>query len=217
MPSSPGIWEGKVYIGGTNGIVYAFGGNTVENTFLTTSLSTNQINIGQTVTATGQLNPGLPNATVIVNFAGSNGNSVNVTTTTDNYGAYSASYTPTTSGTWTTTAWYQGQQYAPYSYASSTSPAIPLTVQSQTATPTPTPTATPQPTTTPTSTPTPQPTAAPTPIPTPSPQTSTAAPTATPQTTTTTNTTEIYIAIAAIVIIVIIVIAAIVLRQRKKH
>ena len=139
MPSSPTIWEGKVYVGGTDGVVYSFGGAPLENTSLVESLNTNQINTGETVTATGQMIPGLPNATVTVTFTGPNG-STNVTTITDNYGAFCAAYTPNTAGNWTATASYGGQAYACYAYKTTSSNVLPLTVQGPIVAQTPTPT-----------------------------------------------------------------------------
>ena len=220
--SSPSLWEGKLYIGSSDGCLYCFGGAQTIPTNITASVEQTSVKAGETVTAAGQINPGLPNAKIIVSFTQPNQPSIDVVTTTDLYGKFSVSQ-QLTEGNWTATARYEGKEYNAYIYSASVSPAITIAVENivtSTSTPSPTPTST-SPSTTPlepsptptssTSTPTPTSTVSATVTPM---QTQTASPvtTATSATTLIDNAYIIAIAIAAIAATIIV---ALIIKKRK--
>ena len=170
--------------------------------------------------------PGLSNATILISFAKPDGTAQNVTVTTDKDGYFTASYNPTTTGTWGWVALYEGKRtvgityseaYSEYNMLSVVSPNAapqPTTTPTPSAEPTVAPTATPEPTVAPTATP--QPTEAPTSTPEPTAAPTTAPPTAEPTTAQSGLAVEYIYAAIAVVVIVVVVIGAYVYSKKGK-
>ena len=70
----------------------------------------------ETVVISGGLKPGIPSAEILVTFAKPDQTLVNVTTTTDEKGYFSVSYTPGVVGNWTWMAWWNGADFVSHSY-----------------------------------------------------------------------------------------------------
>jgi len=137
--SSPALWEGKLYIGSSDGYLYCFSETPTIPTTLTATTAKTSINKDETITVTGQITPGLPNVQVTISFTQPDQESVDVPTTTNLYGAFSVSHTPNISGDWAITAWYEGKAYPCYTYTASASSPNTITVKDTTNTsPTPT-------------------------------------------------------------------------------
>jgi outer membrane protein assembly factor BamB len=224
IPSSPAVWDGKLYACAVNGKVYCFDDSPkVDFSINAASSKGSAMWASQTVTIGGRLtsnpidqvwtddtfylptpstqHPGLPNATVIVSFTKPDGTSFNVTKTTDKNGDFTADYTPTEIGNWGWVAFYEGKVANGLTYNPTFTQFSALSVTAgpvqTTSTPevTANPTATPEVTATPIETATPIVTATPAPV---------------------DNTmTYALIGIAVIVIVAIIAVAALMLRKKK--
>ncbi|MCW4010481.1 MAG: PQQ-binding-like beta-propeller repeat protein [Candidatus Bathyarchaeota archaeon] len=132
IPSSPTVWDGKLYACAVNGNVYCFDDSpTVDFSINAASSKGDAMWASETVTIGGRLvskpqelvwtddsvyvatpsnmNPGLPDADVIVSFTKPDGTSLNLTATTDKAGYFSVSYTPTDVGAWGWVAYYEGK------------------------------------------------------------------------------------------------------------
>jgi hypothetical protein len=82
---------------------------------------------------------GLPNASVILSINKPDLSAVNVTTTTDLYGDFSVSYSPTEAGNWGWVAYYAGQQLPYVIYDAAYTEWKPVEVVSPPSPETPTP------------------------------------------------------------------------------
>jgi outer membrane protein assembly factor BamB len=117
------IYEGKMYIGSYDQFLYCFG-DSVSASFSIFASSDKGETMwnNETLTIGGVLQPtvttefygsfganGLPNATVKVSLTKPDMTSENMTTTTDNYGRFTLSYSPTEVGDWGWVAWYDGE------------------------------------------------------------------------------------------------------------
>jgi eukaryotic-like serine/threonine-protein kinase len=186
--SSPAIYDGNIYVGSADCKVYCFDDTPKEpSTIFATSNKGGTIWNNETILIAGHLRgttlgkywidtstqadtdkslqPGRPNATIVLSFTKPDMNSVNLTVTTDDHGYFTASYSPDEVGDWGWIALYEGKQLPYISYEQAYTEWYPFTVEAAptVATPEPTPTATPTPTAAPTATPEPTPTTTPTP------------------------------------------------------
>jgi outer membrane protein assembly factor BamB len=159
VSSSPAIWDGKLYVGSVDGKVYCFDdAPRVSTGIYAASNKGEQMWSNETITISGKVHaienytnaydvtkqyyPGLPNATVILSINKPDLSAVNVTTTTDNMGDFTASYSPTEVGDWGWVAYYKGQQlpYVTYNAAYTEWNSFKVTAPPIPETPTPTPT-----------------------------------------------------------------------------
>jgi eukaryotic-like serine/threonine-protein kinase len=219
LTGSPALYDGKLYQGSQDNLVYCFEDHPTQPMTVSVSLDKTQVDgASEAVTATATLtavtdpnmqltdwwtrgayagSPPLPNAEVIFTFTKPDATDVNVTATTDKNGVAAVSYTPNAAGEWKVIAWYNGQikPRVSYDYAFSEQVAIQAGTTPATATPTPTPA---------TATPTPA-TATPTPA--------TASPTATPAPT---DNTMTYALVVVAIVVIVVIAAAYMLMKRKK-
>lgn len=133
VPSSPAIWDGKIYVGSVNGKVYCFD----DAPRVAISISSDftkgaKIKLNETVTIRGRLfaipeeimydyekkayipvqstmRPGIPNATVHISIIKPDMTTVNLTATTNKQGFFEVSYNPETMGWTCWVAWYDGK------------------------------------------------------------------------------------------------------------
>jgi len=222
--STAAFWEGKMYVGNTNGMIYAFSTYPTQKMYIGLYISNAYPRVSQTVSIIGQIYPVLPNVPVTLSITSPTGVKTDTVINTTSNGYFSTSFAAALIGNHTVVASWAGYKY--YASArSDTNYIIASAAPSPEVTPTPTlaPTASPTPVVTPTPTPTLAPTASLTPIVTPTP---TVAPTASPTPIVTPTPTQIttnaafpmeYVyAIVAVVVIVVIVVAAYIVMKRKK-
>jgi outer membrane protein assembly factor BamB len=141
VEGSPSIWDGKLYIGGTDRNVYCFDDSPqLSTTLVAESNKGGEMWSNETVVIRGHLlsnpdemtwqgvsyvavpsemHPAIPNAQIIVSFNKPDGSSVNVTAVTDNYGAFEVSYDPNVVGSWGWVAYYEGMVRPGISYVES--------------------------------------------------------------------------------------------------
>jgi len=163
MHSSPGVYDGGLYVGSGDGIMRCFRDHPVEPMAISIALdkTTVDMNNSESVTVTVGLssvntnsfdmsnnqvtfNPPWPNASILVTVTNPNGVDQNLTATTDKNGMATVTFTPNVKGTWKAIAWYLGEDRPKYSfgYCWSDQPTIEAT-QETTSTPvTPPPTGT---------------------------------------------------------------------------
>jgi outer membrane protein assembly factor BamB len=145
--SSPAVWGGKVYVGSSDWNIYCFDDTPSAQTSISATPSQTQINFKDSETVSGQLSPGIPNATVAVVFTKPDTSTVSVATTTDLKGSFSVSYVPDAVGVWSWIAKYDGNQLPVETYASSSTSSTQLKVAQTASTPTPSTPPTPTPNT----------------------------------------------------------------------
>ncbi len=192
VPCSPSIWEGKMYIGTTEGILYCFDDSPMVDFSMHAAANKGEsmwnnetISIGGRLTANpmmsvwnydthtflpeaSEYHPGLSNATIVVSFSKPDGTGLNVTATTDKNGDFVVSYSPKEVGNWGWVAFYEGKRtvgltYNPVYNQFNTINVVAAPSSQPVATPTPTPIVTVAPTATPTPTQTASPEATATP------------------------------------------------------
>jgi hypothetical protein len=229
VASSPAVWEGKMYIGGCDGILKCFDDSPVvsmslhadsnkgstmwnnETVQIRGQLLSNpiqlewQANLASPTTGVfnsvpSEFHPPIPNATITVDFTKPDGTSENVTCQTDKQGFFTLEKALPTTGTWGWVAYYEGIRRIGISYDAAYGEWHEISVEAAPVSQAETPAITPNPT------PSEVPIATPTP---------TIEPTASP---TTFGGTTNYIIIAAIVIVIIIVAAGAYMytKQKKK-
>jgi outer membrane protein assembly factor BamB len=212
VQSSPAVWDGKLYVTSADNNLYVFKDIAVTQMSLFASASKyGEMWNNETLQIAGKLAPapgtdygsfvpnGLPNATVNISLTKPNGNSENLTTTTDKLGEFSLSFSPTEVGQWGWVAYYSGDSKPSINYTAAYSEFTNINVSEAPVAPTSTPVATPTPTSEVTPTPTPEVTATPTP---------TEAPVD--------NTTTYIYAIVGVIVIIAIVIGAYAYTKRGK-
>lgn len=133
VPSSPAIWDGKVYIGSDEGKVYCFddaptvtisisseftkGAKIWSNTSVTIrgrlcaipDEMTWDFDKSAYVPVPSDLRPGIPNATIHITVIKPDMTTVNMTATTDKHGFFEVSYMPEVTGWQAWVAWYDGE------------------------------------------------------------------------------------------------------------
>jgi outer membrane protein assembly factor BamB len=150
VPSSPAIWEGKMYIGGCDGMVKCFDDSPVvsmsiqaesnkgatmwnnETIQIRGQLLSNPIKLEWVADETNptqgvfkqvasEFRPAIPNATIQLYLTKPDGSDVSVTTTTDKAGNFEFSYNPAVVGTWGWVVNYEGEAKVAITYASANS------------------------------------------------------------------------------------------------
>ncbi len=130
VDSSPSVWEGKLYVGSSDGCVYCFDDSpSVDFTLQAESNKGAEMWNNETLTIRGQLvanptqtywdngtyrsipsdmHPPLPNATIQVSFTKPDGSDMPLTAITDSAGYFTISCDLTETGTWGWAAYYDG-------------------------------------------------------------------------------------------------------------
>ena len=140
VSSSPALWEGKLYVGSSDGFVYCFDDSPVVCTDIwAVSSKGAKMLPNETVVISGGLKPGIPNAEILVTFTKPDQTQVDVTTTTDLKGLFSVSYNPGVVGNWSWTAWWNGEELPHVSYTYAYTDDMPLEVVSEEESPPPPP------------------------------------------------------------------------------
>ncbi len=131
IASSPALWDGKLYACAVNGKIYCFDNSpTVDFSINADSSKGSEMWVNEMVTISGRLSanpmelvwqdgayvsvessshPGLPDSTVKLSLTQPDGTDVPLTTTTDKNGYFTFSYTPTQTGMWGWTVYYEGE------------------------------------------------------------------------------------------------------------
>ncbi len=130
--SSPTLYEGRIYVGNHDWNVYCLVDVNfpIITTSLVANLSKNMINLtkAESVAVTGQLEPGIANAPIIVTFVKPDGSTLDVVVKTNEKGAFAASHAPDTVGNWTVNARYSGAEHPSRAYTPAYSTDLPLKV-----------------------------------------------------------------------------------------
>jgi outer membrane protein assembly factor BamB len=229
VDSSPSVWEGKLYVGSSDGCVYCFDDSpSVDFTLQAESnkgaemwnnetlairgrLMANPMemtwdyDLGKYVPIASSMAPGLPGATVEILLTKPDMSSVSLTAVTDNAGYFTIDTGLTDVGTWSWLAYFEGKNSTSLTYNQAYSDWHEINVVAtpgQTSSPTEQPTETQQPTVS-------------------AEPTVTVAPTENPTVTSTPTENsgipmEYIYAIVAVIVVVVIAIAAYTLTKRKK-
>jgi len=153
VQASPAIWDGKLYIGSTDGKMYMFDDHAYAD--FTISAATNKAAVmwnNETLVIEGRLQPvvtdglygshmanGLPDATVKLSLTKPDGSDVSLEKTTDDKGYFSFSYSPTDVGEWHWVAYYEGEEKPWITYGEAYTEWNPLEVVSPEESPPPPP------------------------------------------------------------------------------
>ena len=109
--SSPAVYEGRMYIGSNDWNVYCFGNYPVTQGQISTTLNSNQIKEGESVTGSGQITPGIAYAPITVSFVKSDGTIDKLQIRARNDGTFSFDYIPDKVGEWTVSIRCSGASY----------------------------------------------------------------------------------------------------------
>ena len=161
IDSSPSIWDGKLYIGSSDGNVYCFDDSPALSTGIWGESNKGaEMWSNETITICGQLvgnpnemvwedgayipvaselHPGLPDAEIKASLTKPDGSDVALTTTTDQHGFFNFSYSPTQFGKWGWVVYYDGEQKPRIIYESAYSEWNIVTVTSPPSSETPPP------------------------------------------------------------------------------
>jgi outer membrane protein assembly factor BamB len=145
VEGSVAIWDGKLYVGSYDNILYCFEDHVNQETAMSMSLDKTTVDLNNTesVTVTAKLTsvpslnpyeeigraapvPPMPNASIIVTFTSPSGVDTNVTAATDKNGMATVTFTPNAKGTWKAIAWYTGADHATFSYGYAFSDQVPI-------------------------------------------------------------------------------------------
>jgi outer membrane protein assembly factor BamB len=116
--SSPTLYEGRVYVGNNDWNVYCLAEYPALNSSLTIELAKPKIVLGESVTGSGHLVPGMANAPIMLAFVKPDGTVIEVQVATVEKGAFNFTYTPDAIGNWTvTTQWQSDRGYYSSAYS----------------------------------------------------------------------------------------------------
>jgi hypothetical protein len=149
VEGSPSIWEGKLYIGGMDRVIYCFDDAPIVDMSISAAASKGaEMWNNETITIEGRLisnptqtiyqwnivdgeyvdgayveiesdmHPGIPYEEIKLSLTTPGGDDVPLTTTTDNTGAFSFSYSPTEVGEWGWVVYYDGKRTTGIEYNS---------------------------------------------------------------------------------------------------
>jgi outer membrane protein assembly factor BamB len=133
--SAPTLYEGRLYVGNNDWNVYCFSEYPALSSSITIELVKPKIVLGEQVTGSGHLVPGMANATIMLTFVKPDGAMNDIQVATSEKGVFNFTYTPDAIGNWTITArWQSDEGY----YSSAYSKDTPIEVAAaSTLTPTP--------------------------------------------------------------------------------
>ena len=132
VPGSPALYDGKLYVGSVDHDVYCFDDAPMITVDIWAESSKGaEMWSNETVVIGGKLDPEIPDATILVTFTKPDQTTLDVTTTADLKGYFSASYTPGVAGNWSWTAWYEGADMVSHSYSYAYTDDMPLKVVSE--------------------------------------------------------------------------------------
>ncbi|MFA5364520.1 MAG: PQQ-binding-like beta-propeller repeat protein [Candidatus Bathyarchaeia archaeon] len=152
IAGSPAIWDGKLYVGTYDNMLYCFEDHPVECMSTSIAVDKTVMSVGDSLTVTTQLTmtpsvnvyeeigrsapiPGLPDTEVLVTLTAPDGEETELTVTTDNYGWATVIHTLNTVGTWKVIAWYMGEDKATFSRSYAFSDELTITVSEGAAPP----------------------------------------------------------------------------------
>ena len=116
--SSATIYKGKAYVGNNDWNVYCISDSPRLTGEISFDLSKPQIVLGDSVSCSGFLVPGKPDANVTVFFVNAEGDVNDLQVVTVNRGAFNFTYTPNKTGNWTVTAvWDSDKDYWDSAYS----------------------------------------------------------------------------------------------------
>ncbi|MBX5320474.1 MAG: PQQ-binding-like beta-propeller repeat protein [Candidatus Bathyarchaeia archaeon] len=129
VPSSPAIWDGKVYVGSVNGKVYCFSDAPSYSPEIVAWCDWSEAYAGENIVVHSRLLPGIPGEKLILTLTKPGGAQVHINETTDEKGWADFSFQVDQAGDWTWTVWYEGKDkdYIVYTYAYTDT--YPLTVK----------------------------------------------------------------------------------------
>jgi outer membrane protein assembly factor BamB len=152
IQASPAIWDGKLYIGSADGMMYMFDEQeTVPFGISATANKVGEMWNNETLTVAGRLVPdngyvsdegvnygsydanGLPGSTVKMSLTKPDGTDVSLEATTDKDGYFSFSYSPTDVGEWGWVVYFDGGEHPWINYAQAYGEWTPISVNSPAA------------------------------------------------------------------------------------
>ena len=108
--SSPTLYEGKMYIGNNDWNVYCLSDYPALNSSVTIELAKPKVVLGESVTGSGNLAPGMANASITLIFVRPDGTDDEMQVVTFEKGAFNFTYKPDVAGDWTVTARWQSDR-----------------------------------------------------------------------------------------------------------
>jgi len=137
--SSPTLYEGRLYVGCNDWNVYCLSEYPALSSNVTVALDNSKVVLGESVSGSGRLVPGMADASILLDFVRPDGTVDNMQVVTVQKGVFNFTYKPDVVGNWTVVAqWKSTNGY----YSSAYSDHVPVEVA---LAPTPTPTPTPPP------------------------------------------------------------------------
>lgn len=137
--SSPTVYKGRLYIGNHDWNVYCLvdASYPITSTSIVAKLSSCLVNRtrAESVTVTGQIQPGIAEAPLQVTFTNPTGTNKSLSITADEEGNFTVIYTPDVAGNWNVTALYNGAEYPSHTYTPTSSTALLLEVVEAAPTP----------------------------------------------------------------------------------
>jgi outer membrane protein assembly factor BamB len=124
----PAVYDSRLYVGSADHKIYCFYDDPTAQMAATVAVDKTDVDLGDSVTVSAQLVPGLPNASMIVTFTDPDGVETNLDAVADNMGFATVTYSPKAEGNWTVIAWYEGAQYTGIKYSNAFSGQITLEV-----------------------------------------------------------------------------------------
>jgi hypothetical protein len=91
--SAPSVYEGRVYLGSNDGNIYCLDDYPVTTGQIFTGIENTEVEVNQTITVCGQLDPEIPYAPVTVTFENSDGTVESIEVTAQRDGTFSFGYT----------------------------------------------------------------------------------------------------------------------------
>ena len=107
--SSPTPYGGRLYIGNNDWNLYCLAEYNTATSQITLQTDKSKLELGGSLTVSGQLSPAISNAVITLTFSRPDGSKDNITVTTKADGAFSYTYTPNMEGDWVATASYQSE------------------------------------------------------------------------------------------------------------
>jgi outer membrane protein assembly factor BamB len=108
--SAPTLYGGRLYVGDNDWNVYCLSEFPALNSSITIELSKSKVVLGESAAGSGQLVPGMPNASITLFFVKPDETVDNVQVTTLEKGVFKFTYTPDVAGNWTVAAQWQSDR-----------------------------------------------------------------------------------------------------------
>ncbi len=124
----PAVYDGRLYVCSADHKIYCFYDDPTAQMAVAVTVDKTDVELGDSVTVSARLVPGLPNASMIVTFTDPDGAETDLDAVADNMGLATVTYSPKAEGNWTVTARYEGAQYSGIKYSNAFSGQITLDV-----------------------------------------------------------------------------------------